>query len=332
MISFDEEQMITDGKRIYDYRDTIEKIADQICIDGFQNICFSSVGGSHALLKPFEYIINEHSEIEVFSILSSEVVLTGHNRINNNTLVIMSSKSGDTEETVAGAEYFNNRGCKIISIVGEKNSKLEMLSDYCFVYENGRPQELVLYLLIGKILANKNYFDDYDEFANQLRLLPQVLVDVRKQANNQAIDYCKKYSDEPYNIWIGSGTLWPVCYSFSMCVLEESQWIRTKSVSSPEFFHGTLELVEEDVCCTLIIGEGKTREIDLRVKKFIQQYTNKANVFDCADYPYEGISDKFRPLLSPVVMNAILQRISKNMEVITEHPLETRRYYRKVEY
>ena len=53
------------------------------------------------------------------------------------------------------------------------------------------------------------------------------------------------------------------------------------------------ELVEKDVCCTLLIGEGKTREIDLRVKDFIEEYSDKANVFDTKDYPYVGIIDQF---------------------------------------
>ena len=117
-----------------------------------------------------------------------------------------------------------------------------------------------------------------------------------------------------------------------MCVLEESLWIRTKSVTSQEFFHGTLELVDKDVCVTLLITEGKTRNADLKVKKFIEKYSDKVTVFDCKDFELQGISDEFRWLLSPVMMNAILQRISKNMEVITNHSLDYRRYYRKVDY
>ena len=50
------------------------------------------------------------------------------------------------------------------------------------------------------------------------------------------------------------------------------------------------------------------------------------------DYVLPGIKDEYRPLLSPVVMAAVLQRISKNIEVITGHSLDIRRYYRKGEY
>ena len=45
---------------------------------------------------------------------------------------------------------------------------------------------------------------------------------------------------------VGSGNLWGSTYCFAMCYLEEMQWIHTKSITAPEFFHGTLELLEED--------------------------------------------------------------------------------------
>lgn len=332
MINFDENKMIDNGLFIYEARNQLEAIANNICQQGLSNIFFSSVGGSQAMMEPFADMINEMSPIPVYCVLSSTLVMTGHNQLNQNSLVFMSSKSGDTPETVAGAQYLKEKGCTIVSIVEKKDSPLEKLSDYSFVYEEGRPQELVLYLLIGKILNNQGFFDQYNQFADELKELPAVLVSVRKTVDDKAIEYCKNYHNEPYQIWIASGNLWPVCYSYAMCVLEESQWIRTKSVSSSEFFHGTLELIEKDVCTTLLITEGKTRSLDLRVKKFLEKYTNKLTVFDCKDFVYPHISDEFRPLLSPVVMNAILQRISKNMEVITNHSLDIRRYYRKVDY
>ena len=116
-----------------------------------------------------------------------------------------------------------------------------------------------------------------------------------------------------------------------MCVLEESQWIRTKSVSSPEFFHGTLELLEDDVCTTLLLTEGPTRRAGRARKGVCRPPSKKLTCFDTKEYALPGISEEFRPLLSPVVMAAVLQRISKNIEVITDHSLDIRRYYRKRE-
>lgn len=332
MVTFDEAELLNQGELIYGCRDELEAIAVAVCERGFDNILLSSSGGSQAMLDPFASMINEMSDIPIASMLSGVLVITGYNQLGSKTLVFMSSKSGDTKETVAAAEYLRERGAIIVSVVGKSDSPLEALSDYCFVYGNGRPQELALYLILGKILHLRGQFNRYPAFADNLANLAPALVSVRKQFDERAIEYCKAYHDDPYNIWIASGDLWPVCYAYAMCVLEESQWIRTKSVSSPEFFHGTLELVEPDVSVTLLVTEGATRELDLRVKRFIEQYSNKATVIDLADFDLLGIDREFRCLLGPVVANAALQRISKNMEHLTGHSLDIRRYYRKVDY
>ncbi len=332
MINFDEAQIIANGEIIYSQRETIETIADRIYETGFDLLLFTSSGGSQAMLDPFAFYIRHMSKLPVENRLAADLLLGDCNRISNRTVAFLTSKSGDTGETVDAARWMKEQGVRIISVVGKENSVLESISDDCVVYGEGRPQELVFYLLIGRILYRNGDFADYPQFADELKGLAYALAQVRKAADEKCRQYAMDCYREPYNIWVGSGDLWPTAYSYSMCVLEESQWIRTKSVSSPEFFHGTLELLEDDVCMTLLLGEGPTRELDERVKEFAARHTKKLTCFDTKDYELPGISEAFRPYLSPVVMAAILQRISKNIEEITGHSLDIRRYYRKETY
>ncbi len=332
MINFDEKQIVANGDIIYGQREKIEAIADSIMKDGFDLLLFTSSGGSQAMLDPFAFYIRHESKLPVENVISADLMTGGCNRITEKTVAFLTSKSGDTAETVKAAKWLKEQGVRLVSVVGKADSVLERISDDTIVYGEGRPQELVLYLLIGRILYLNGDFEAYPAFADELKGLAYALAQVRKQADEKCRKYALEYCKEPYNIWVGSGDLWPTAYSYSMCVLEESQWIRTKSVSSPEFFHGTLELLEEDVCETLLLTEGATREMDERVRDFARQHTKKLTCFDCADYELPGISQKFRKYLSPVVMAAVLQRISKNIEQITGHSLDIRRYYRKEKY
>ena len=332
MIQFDEEQIIANGEIIYSQRTKIEGIADRIFDEGFDLLLFTSSGGSQAMLDPFAFYIRHMSKLPVENRLSADLLLNDCNRISERSVAFLTSKSGDTGETMKAAEWLKEQGVRIISIVGRENSPLETISDACVVYGEGRPQELVLYLLIGRILYRNGDFPEYPQFADELKGLAYALAQVRKAADEKCRKYALDYCREPYNIWVGSGDLWPTAYSYSMCVLEESQWIRTKSVSSPEFFHGTLELLEDDVCLTLLLTEGPTRVLDERVKDFAMRHTSKLTCFDTKDYELPGISAGFRKYLSPVVMAAVLQRISKNLEEITGHSLDIRRYYRKETY
>ena len=193
-------------------------------------------------------------------------------------------------------------------------------------------QELVFYLLIGRILYRSGNFDAYPRFADELKNLAFALAQVRKQADAKCLKYAQDYCKEPYNIWIGSGDLWPTAYSYSMCVLEESQWIRTKSVSSPEFFHGTLELVEKDTSLILFYGEDETRPLMDRVLKFSKTVSDEITIFDTKEVELPFTDPEFRKIVSPIVIYAITERLSAHLAKERNHPLTTRRYYRQMEY
>ena len=117
-----------------------------------------------------------------------------------------------------------------------------------------------------------------------------------------------------------------------MCILEEMQWIRTRPVHAADFFHGTLELVEKGVSVIIFKGEDSCRPLVDRVEAFARQYTDKVTVLDTASFGMPGLSAETRALISPAILATILERLSAHLEVKRNHPLTTRRYYKKVSY
>ena len=99
-----------------------------------------------------------------------------------------------------------------------------------------------------------------------------------------------------------------------------------------DFFHGTLELVEKGVSVIVFHGEDAYRPLTERVEKFALQYTDKVTVLDTSSFVMTGISPETRALISPVILATVLERLSAHLEVKRNHPLTTRRYYKKVSY
>jgi fructoselysine-6-phosphate deglycase len=117
-----------------------------------------------------------------------------------------------------------------------------------------------------------------------------------------------------------------------MCILEEMQWIRTRPVHAADFFHGTLELVEPGVGVFVFKGEDSCRPLSDRVENFARRYTDRVRVLDAAEAELPGVSPRVRALISPIVLATQLERLSAHLEVLRDHPLTTRRYYKRVEY
>jgi fructoselysine-6-phosphate deglycase len=117
-----------------------------------------------------------------------------------------------------------------------------------------------------------------------------------------------------------------------MCILEEMQWIRTRPVHASHFFHGTLELLEKDVSVLLYKGEDAYRPLVERVENFAKQYTNELIIFDTAKFDMGDLSPTARAYASPIALATMMERMSAHLESLRNHPLTTRRYYKRVAY
>ena len=117
---------------------------------------------------------------------------------------------------------------------------------------------------------------------------------------------------------VGSGMLWGEAYDYAMCILEEMQWIKTKSIHAAEFFHGALELVEKDTSLLLFYGEDETQPLMDRVLNFSKKITNTIGVFDTKEVVLPFTDSEYRKIVSPMVLYAITERLSCYLEKVAE--------------
>ncbi|TIO64104.1 MAG: sugar isomerase, partial [Mesorhizobium sp.] len=182
------------------------------------------------------------------------------------------------------------------------------------------------------VLKHRGELAESERIFAELAQLPRLLLEVKRSYEKQAADFAQKLAASDYHIITGAGNVWPQAWYYGMCILEEMQWIRTRPVHASDFFHGTLELVEKDVSVVLFKGEDSARPLAERVENFAANYTDKTTVLDTAAFELPGISADVRALVSPVVLATALERVSAHLEVIRNHPLTTRRYYKRVAY
>ncbi|MDR4950042.1 SIS domain-containing protein [Neobacillus cucumis] len=337
MLNFNREKYLQVTGGAIGLRGEIERVVDKVYEKGFKNLFLIGSGGAVATFYPFEFMVNSTSTIPAYAEIAAEFILQNHKQLSEESLVILSSLSGTTEETVAAAKYCKERGATTIGLTGEYNKPLADIVDFPLVNfaENdfaSDSNQLVLFHLIFRLMHRNGDFPGYESFAAQLETLPEKLIEAKEQFESKAEAFANNYKDEPYHMVVGSGNTWGRAYSYAMCVLEEMQWIKTKSIHAAEFFHGTLELVEEDTSMILLKGEDETRPLMERVEQFADKYTKKLTVLDTKDYSLEGISEEFRKYLSPIVTSTLLQRLSVHLEDKRNHSLEIRRYYRTVAY
>lgn len=331
MLKFDEEEFLTQLSSAVELRSAIEETVEDLVGRGLQNVFFIGSGGSYAEMLPYEYLIRTRSPLPVHSVIAPEFALAPDPTFGPGSLAVFVSASGTTEDVNKLIDFAKEKGAYTLGFTPEAESPFAQALDRVFI-ASSHSYDLQLILLTTKILFERGEFADYATLADQLALVPRLLVDVAKQAEPVAAAFAQKHRETDYHFLVGSGNLWGYTYLYSMCVLEECQWLHTTRVHAAEFFHGSLELIEKDTSVILFVGEDETRPLMDRVSNFVTTYSDDVNTFDTADYPLPGVDDRFRALLSPLVIGTVAGRVSRHLEKERDHDLSLRRYYRVVAY
>ena len=336
MFNFDQERFEKVVNGALSQKAGIEACVDKICEEGYKNLFLIGVGGTYSHYLPLAYMGDTLSNVEVHVEIAAEFMAKNTRHFSKDSVVVFCSRTGNTKEIVACAQYCKDRGARIIAFVAHANTPLCDLADYVFLnYADDDHLGESIYLqtipMFFRFLKNAGDFDAYDRMFTQLDQITPYLVKAKEKVEPFAAQLAKKHKDTAYHMVIGSGAMWGEAYDYAMCILEEMQWIKTKSIHAAEFFHGTLELVEKDTSLLLLYGEDETRPMMDRVYRFATQVSQNIAIFDTKDFdlPFD---EEFRKYLSPMVMYCVLERFSCHLEAERNHPLTTRRYYRQIEY
>ena len=333
---FDAAAYVENGKKVLETRKHIEEVADKVAKKGIKNIVCFGVGGTWAEWYPVVMYLKHLGGLPVYLENAAEMV---HKQdldyLTKDSLVLTSSVSGDTKEILQAVRFCNAKGINVYGFTENPSTPLaSMLTDTMYNPVHGSENAYLLNFLFTLRLYNDlGFYNDYERFADQMTNMHKDLAAARKQFEPRAKEIAQKYYKAPLTMLVGSGMLWSETYLFSMCILEEMQWVRTRPVTSADFFHGALELVDDTLPVFLLKGEDEYRPLDERVERFCKKYAPKFEVFDTKEFELPGIDDDFRPILTPMIITSLLtDRLGKNYQLNTGHDLQFRRYYRQFDY
>jgi fructoselysine-6-phosphate deglycase len=337
MLNFDEPRFLRIQSGAGALRERLDAVIGKCLEAGAENIHFMGTGGAAILMQPAAQLLQRRSRFPVFTDLPAELVLTGSANLNAKSIVVIPSLSGTTKESVALLAKAKEAGATVITLVGHAETPLGKGADHVFVNfaeddtscESFYLQSLFIAL---SVMRHRGEIGNYEQIAGELDRLPALLLEVKRAYEPKAGVFAEILAGADYHIVIGAGNVWPQAFYYGMCILEEMQWIRTRPVHASDFFHGTLELVEKGVSVILFKGEDALRPLADRVENFAPNYTDRLTVLDTAEFTLPGISRDVRGLISPILLATVLERISAHLEVMRDHPLTTRRYYKRVTY
>ncbi|MBF4695169.1 SIS domain-containing protein [Fusibacter ferrireducens] len=331
MLKFDEKKQRDSINGALNLRHEINKIADQLHAEGYKNICWLGIGGTYASCMQVVTHMKEKTALETFVENAAEYCTTGNHRIGKGTIVVISSVTGSTSEVIDGVRKAQANGAVVIGFVDVITTELAQMVDYEIAYPMN--EQLKFFMLADRFMYLAGEFPRYDALYKEMEAhLADALIETEKEADAFGLAFAEKHKDDRMHYFVGAGNQWGATYSYAMCYWEEQHWIPTKSIHAAEFFHGMFEIIERDTPVTVFVTEDSQRVLGERVAQFLPRICGNYTIIDTAEYALDGFSKEFRGDISHLVIRVITNRIDMHLENINCHPMEIRRYYRKLEY
>ncbi len=194
--------------------------------------------------------------------------------IDEKTLVIAVSQSGETIDTLEAVKYARRRGAKCLSIINVRGSSIARESDYV-LYTNAGPEIAVastkayttqlalFYLIVAKMAGLRGVYDveQTQSFIRELQRTPEIMKKVLEKRREIHVLANKVLSAKDL-FMIGRGLDHSILLEGSL-KLKEVSYIHSEAYASGELKHGPIALITQDTPVVAAVTQEKLRAKEL---------------------------------------------------------------------
>ena len=191
--------------------------------------------------------------------------------IDDKTLVLAISQSGETIDTLEALKYARSQGAKSIAVINVKGSSIARESDYV-MYTYAGPEIAVastkayttqiaaLFALIGRMAVVRGAFNEEQEksFVDALMQAPDAIQKVldRKEEMHHIARGLLEAKDA---FMLGRGLDYAILLEGAL-KLKEVSYIHTEAYASGELKHGTIALITEKTPVVALVTQERVRD------------------------------------------------------------------------
>ena len=255
-----------------------EIVLDDVDIDLKQinKIMITGCGSAYYAGCAAKYAIEKLCRVPVITELASELRYSDP-LIDEHTLLIVLSQSGETADTIAAMRECQRRGAKTLAIVNVVGSTIAKLADWCLYTWAGpeiavattkgyTTQLTVLYLFALYAAKKVETVDEstWRKLLSALKALPKQIQQALDM-NPGIAQLAKKYHSTCSMFFIGRNTDYAVALEGAL-KMKEISYIHAESYAAGELKHGTIALICEGqpviaLCCNDSVSEKTVSNI-----------------------------------------------------------------------
>ena len=297
--------------------------------------CGTAMHAGLAVKANFEHFLNIPVCVDVASEFRYRDPL-----INEKTLCIYISQSGETADTIAALKLAKSKNAKTIAVTNVIESSITREADY-FIYTHAGPEIAVastkaytsqvvllniMALYFAEILESISS-EKIKELKNELLSLPEKAEKVLKSSKDLQ-EFAQKIYKEKDVFFIGRGIDYPVSMEASL-KLKEISYIHSESFAAGELKHGPIALIENGTTVVSILTDPNL--VEKTVSNIQEVITRGAKSFVVTNQPLDKtnfdfvisipeIDSIYSPVLSIIPLQLLAYYITKEKGLDVDKP------------
>ena len=260
--------------------------------------------------------------------------------INEKTLAIYISQSGETADTIAALKLAKSKGAKTLAISNVIGSSITREADYS-IYTHAGPEiavastkaytsQVVLLNILGLYFAEKLEVADLEEIKGlkkDILRLPSQVEEILKNLE-EVKAFAKKVYKEKDMFFLGRGTDYAVSLEGSL-KLKEISYIHSEAYASGELKHGPIALIENGITVVATMTDKKLVEKSISNVQEVVTRGAKVLLITSEDIRNDGFDTTIKipktnpfisPILSVIPMQVFSYYISKEKGLDVDKP------------
>ncbi len=261
--------------------------------------------------------------------------------IQDNTLFITISQSGETADTLAALQQIktareaSNKNIPTLSICNVAESSLTRESDLVFLTHAGpeigvastkafTTQLVVLALLIASIgkVHKRLSVEQECKMIKGLQRLPK-LINSTLQHESIIKGIAEGFADKQHALFVGRGTMYPIAMEGAL-KLKEISYIHAEAYPAGELKHGPLALIDENMPVIAIAPlddlleklKSNLQEVKARGGQMIVFEDEQSNISSEKDFTVVKAITNVGRITAPITFNIALQLLSYHVALI----------------
>ena len=315
------------------FNDNFEKLPD---ITKYNKIDIVACGSAYHAGMVGKALLEEYTNTEVNVHIASEYRYKKL-FIDEKTLVILISQSGETADTLAALNIAKEHNSDTLAIVNVKDSSIARAADYV-IYTLAGPeiavattkaysaQVLTLILLAIKTAIIKNLLteEEINQIKEDIKIIPQKIEEL---LNKDYMELAKKIYKQNDIYYLGRKIDYALALEGSL-KLKEISYIHSEAYAAGELKHGTISLIENDTPVISILTDkniaAKTIS-NMKETKARGSFTVVIKLKDMtveSDYNIEvpEVNKMLQPILAVIPLQMLSYEVAKLRECDIDKP------------